>query len=199
MSEKLILKAKTILLSAVGVLSLAPLSVFANGVCKPITDRVEYVHQFTNYAPVTAPGPMNGNPNTSASGYPAKNFLLEDYLAGRADAVMGAVPQRGGTSHLFGGIYQARALEKGIGTDRCIRVFAGDRYNTKSNYMSKMDIVTHSVRSNLTRQVNLSRGELIPLGRAPKLRQPRRKIQRAPEAVAQVSPIAAFFQKLFGG
>jgi hypothetical protein len=165
---------------------LAPLPALAAD-CQPINSKSASIEKFTNYAPIAAPGSMNGFANTSASGYPAGNFALEDHLAGKAPAVMGAVPQKGGTSDLFGGIYQAVALQKSLGVSKCIKVFAGDRYNSKSNGKSKMDIVTRSVRSKTTVRVNLAQGELRPLGRAPNMKYPRRKIARNVLALAPIS------------
>lgn len=144
------------------------------------------VERFTNYAPRA--GGINGRCGTSASGYDACKFFLEDHLEGRSDAVMIAVPQRGGTSHLFGGIYQGVALENSLGTSgRCIRLFAGDRYATSSNNMSKADVCTRDQRSNVTQRINMASGEVRPLGRAPRLRRPQRRVQRNPAATAPVA------------
>lgn len=176
------------LLNSVLTLTLSVLAVpsFA-AECTPIKQAKTYqVKKFTNYAPLKAPGSMNGRCGTSASGYDACKFLLEDYLEGKAPAVMGAVPQTGLNSDLFGGIYQAEALENGIGTGKCIKVFAGDRY-AKRIQGQKMDIVTREVRSKLTAKVNLARGDLKPLGRAPKLRYPKRKITPNVKAMAPIN------------
>lgn len=172
-------------LLAVSLTLLAPEAQAAG--CTPIRQAKTYqVQKFTNYAPLKAPGSMNGRCGTSASGYDACKFLLEDYLEGKAPAVMGAVPQTGPNSDLFGGIYQAAALENGLGTGKCIKVFAGDRY-AKRIQGQKMDIVTREIRSGITRKVNLARGDLKPLGRAPKMQYPKRKITPNVKAMAPLN------------
>jgi len=203
MAIKPLERKKYILFIAFLFAALAPLHAFAgNNDCRPITNEPAFVQKFTNYAPAARPGDMNGRCGTSASGYDACKFLLEDHLAGRASVVMVAVPQKGGTSDLFGGIYQGKALEQGLGTNNCIRVFAGDRYNTQSNGMSKMDVVTRAESSRLTQLVNQSQGPLYLLGRAPNMKPPLRKVERIPEAVSPPEPVddslAEFFKLLFG-
>jgi uncharacterized protein YaiE (UPF0345 family) len=93
---------------------------------------------------------------------------------------MGAVPQRGGSSNLFGGTYRAVGVERAIGSNKCITVIAADRYATSSNNKYKMDIVTRAIRSPEASAVNQIRpgNHLVPLGRMNDLVPPQRKIQR---------------------
>lgn len=146
----------------------------AHNDCTPVSGKNEYVKRFTNYSPIQ--GGINGRCGTSASGRDACKYFLEDYLSNSAPAVMGAVPQRGGTQRLFGGMYRGVALERSLGSKNCIRLIVGDRYSSTSNNMSKMDIVTRHARSAITARVNMARGELQPLGRAPGIKPPVRKL-----------------------
>jgi hypothetical protein len=165
---------------------LLPLLVEARAnACQPISDSPEWVGRFTNYAPSV--GGINGRCGRSASGLDACAFTLESYLRGSGTGVMAAVPQRGGTSHLFGGAYRARALENALSVNGCVRVIVGDRYGRGSNNRSKMDIVTERARSPVASAVNRAQGELVPLGRAPGIRIPNRKVNRAPAAVSRAS------------
>lgn len=169
------------------------------------------VAKLTNYAPAARPGDMNGRCGTSASGYDACKFLLEDCLntAGGCDTVMAAVPQSGGTSFMYGGIYRCRELEQQLGVNGCLQIFAGDRYNTKSNGLSKADIVTRKESSAITERVNNLNGCTFEwLGRAPKMgggvssKTRHRAVQRIPEAQVPLRPVeewnlADLFKEIF--
>lgn len=139
------------------------------------------VDKFTNYTP--AAGGINGSCGKSATpGLDACNFALEDHLAGRARAVMGAVPQRGGTAGMFGGVYRLDPLEQRLESRPCILVIAADRYGVESNDMRKMDIVTH-VRSSHARTINSMRGQMYLVGAVEEFRGSRRRVVRDSRAV----------------
>jgi hypothetical protein len=168
-----------------------PLTSFA-GACDPIPGaKPETVVDYTNYAPKYSG--INGHCGTSAREYDACKFFLEDHLAGKSNAVMAAVPQKGGTSYLFGGIYKGAALERSLGVQGgCVRVFVLDRFATQYkgksiNGKSKMDIVTRDKKSALTARVNNTTGELLPIGRAKIIRnKAKRKLARNVEAVGEL-------------
>lgn len=144
--------------------------------CNPLNKQPFTVRKFTNYAP--SAGGINGRCGTSASGLNACKYTLEDYMKGSAPSVMGAVPQRGGTSEMFGGMYRAVALEQKLGNPGCIKVIVADHYGAGSNNKSKMDIVTKKVKSNITQKVNSASGKMYIIGRAKGVKATR-KVTRA--------------------
>ncbi len=172
-----------IAIHSLALLSLAPAAQAQAQGCQPIAPG-KTISQCTNYAP--AAGGTNGSCGKSASGFDACKFFLEDHLAGKAPVVMGAVAQKGGSSELFGGVYQAVAIQQTLGTSQCIKVFAGDRYGKGSNNKSKMDIVTREKQSKTTSKVNLAKGPLLPLGRVTGLKVPQRKISLDVQAMAPI-------------
>jgi hypothetical protein len=137
-----------------------------------------HVDQFTNYTP--AAGGINGSCGRSATvGLDACQFALEDHLNGKARAVMGAVPLKGGNSGMFGGIYRLVPFEQSLANKACVLVMAADRYGVQSNHKRKMDIVTH-VKSVHARTINTMSGELYLVGSVEEFRGSRRKVKRDP-------------------
>jgi hypothetical protein len=191
------MKNQTAVLTSVAFAFAFGLSPVASGACSPIDNSSVTIRQFTNYAPMA--GGINGQCGHSATVLPghrkpmdACKYFLEDYLTGKTNAVMAAVPQKRGSSFMFGGVYRGVALENSINRYYhqqvpCLRVAVGDHYGTGSNNKYKMDIVTRDRISRLTKVVNATRGTLVPLGRIANLPPPYQKIQRNPEAMAPLT------------
>lgn len=112
------------------------------------------VGQVTNYEPQR--GGRNGRCGRSATqGVNACNYFLDDHARGLVDGAVAAVPQIGGNSFMFGGVFHAMALEEqGVKTPRgCVLVHMADHYGLASNNWSKVDIVTRAY-SRLADEVN---------------------------------------------
>jgi hypothetical protein len=161
------------------------------------------IRDFTNYSPRGARGTMNGKCEQSnvykdaldeKRGGPMKhgacNYELEDHLAGKTNAVMGAVPLKGKASNLLGAIYKGIALDKAIGSSGTY-IYVGDTYGKGWHTREcKMDIITKAVKSELTDKVNRAKGgELIKLARG-EIPSPSRKVPRDPGALESVEPLA---------
>lgn len=161
------------------------------------------IRDFTTYSPRSAPGTMNGYCNQSnvykdaldeKRGGPMKhgacNYELEDHLAGKTNAVMGAVPLKGKASNLLGAIYKGIALDKAVGASGTY-IYVGDTYGKGWHTREcKMDIITKANRSELTDKVNRGKGgELIKLARGD-IPSPSRKVLRDPAALESVAPLA---------
>lgn len=151
----------------------------------PIGPAVK-IGTFTYYAPEK--GGTNGSPNKSKSGKPARNHYFEDYLEGKAESVMGAVPQTGGSGDLYGGKYRASTIEKLVGSSKCILIIAADAYGARSNGKSKMDIATRNTEDKEPKlsKFNKKSGELLPLGRDESIPMPKRKIARNAAAASKI-------------
>jgi hypothetical protein len=107
---------------------------------RPVLFRV---NKFTNYEPMRRG--INGRCGRSATpGMDACQYMLDDHVKGNIDGAMAAVPQRGGNSYMYGGVFHAVALEEeGIRRQNgCLLLHMADRYGTGSNGMSKVDVVT---------------------------------------------------------
>jgi hypothetical protein len=151
---------------------------------------------------------MNGTHTTSATGIPAGNHSFEDFIEGKTNFIMGAVPRRGGTAELWGGYYRAVAVEKATGKKMCIVVKAIDRFAKKHNGKRKLDLVT---KENCIRKafagipwLKIGKREctyagkidlaekfgsptLVPIGAAD-LPPPEREVERDPAAESPVNP-----------
>jgi hypothetical protein len=175
--------------------------------CEPVGKGIT-IKNITYYSP-WSDHEMNGTHSTSASGIPAGNHSFEDFIEGKTDFIMGAVPQKRGTSFLWGGYYRAVAVEKSTGKKTCIVVRTRDRFAKKYDGFNKLDLVT---KENCVRQafagipwlkigkktctwagkIDLAEKygspSLLPLGRDKKLPPPARKIERNPAATTPVAP-----------
>ena len=114
------------------------------------------VQRVTNYEPQR--GGTNGRCGRSATrGVNACRHFLDDHVRGQADSAVGAVPQRGGNSFMFGGVFHAVSLEKeGVNSPTgCVYVSMADHYGRGSDFRYKVDIVTRA-HSRLADEVNNS-------------------------------------------
>jgi hypothetical protein len=149
----------------------------------------------TNYEP--ARGGINGHCGTSASGLNVCKYLLDDQVAGKSQYSIGAVPRQGGNSDMYGAIFRAHGLEKGIndfngnpGKGRqpisvkapCIRVIMGDHYGKGSNDKHKVDIATraHSRLAPIINSVESPGFELIGHINELRARNGTRRVPRDP-------------------
>lgn len=134
------------------------------------------VKQTTYYMPTH--GGINGKCGTSASGYNACNYPLENHSK---NWVMAAVPQKGGTSGMFGGLYSAPYIAKKIGASS-VKIGAGDRYGGGSNHKCKMDVVVKTKATG--NKINNASGTLSKIGTIKDaIGEPKRTVKRKPAAI----------------
>lgn len=172
--------------------------------CPAPSGSIYKIRDFTNYSPRGARGIMNGKCEQSnvykdaldeKRGGPMKhgacNYELEDHLAGKTNAVMGAVPLKGRASNLLGAIYRGVALDQAIGVSGTF-IYVGDTYGKGWHTREcKMDIITKAVKSPLTRKINAAKGgDLIKLARGD-IPSPSRKVPRDPAAMESIEALKA--------
>jgi hypothetical protein len=110
----------------------------------------------------------------------ACDYTIDDHLERGGAGVMVAVPQKGGTANLFGGIYRLNALHSRLGRD-CVIGIVGDRYAANSNNKRKMDVVTKP-RSKYGAKIHNASGQVSLVGSLKSFRNTQRIIRRNAQA-----------------
>jgi hypothetical protein len=185
------MKNSTLKLSLLGIAAflLPSLSFALSNECSGRGYASVSVRKFTNYAP--SAGGINGRCGTSASGFNACAFSLDDHLENQTPAVMAASPQKGDYADMYCGIYVSTDIAKEFQKSGCVKVFVGDHY--ASYIRGSLDIVTNKAQGRVPAQVNQRRSrELTPVGRILKTcpKAKRRELQIRGDAMRPVAFIA---------
>ena len=147
-----------------------------------------FIQKFTHYAPGQGSSSMQGSCKTVAlQKYGAEFdpcvYNLENFASGARDAVTAAVPQRGGSSGMFGAVYQFDHVLVG---GKPLKVRAIDHYNTQSDCLCKMDLASKNMGAVPT---DNGQGEATIIGAVEKFRNGNKIPENSPDFIKQYEAV----------